>query len=56
MTLLEDDVADLEADNNGLRDEVEEVETANTLQDERFNTVEGNVAENSNDIDGELIW
>ena len=49
MTLLEDDVADLQ-------DEVEEVETDNTLQDERFNTVEGNVAENSNDIDGKLLF
>ena len=45
MTLLEDDVTDLQ-------DEVEELETDNTLQDERFNTVEGNVAENSNDTDG----
>ena len=45
VTLLEDDVTDLQ-------DEVEELETDNTLQDERFNTVEGNVAENSNDIDG----
>ena len=56
VTLLEDDVADLEADINGLQDEVEEVETDNTLQDERFLIVEGNVAENSNDIDGKLVW
>ena len=56
MTLLENDVADLEADINVLQDEVEEVETDNTLQDERFLIVEGNVAENSNDIDGKLVW
>ena len=45
VTLLEDDVTDLQ-------DEVQELETDNTLQDERFNTVEGNVAKNSNDIGG----
>ena len=44
----------LENDVSVLQDEVEEVETANTLQDERFLIVEGNVAENSNDIDGKL--
>ena len=49
VTVLEDDVTDLQ-------DEVEELETDNTLQDERFNTVEGNVAENSNDIDGKLLF
>ena len=49
-------MADLEADINGLQDEVEDVETANTLQDERFLVVEGYMAENSNDIDGNFIW
>ena len=44
MTLLENDVI-------ALQDEVEEVETDNTLQDERFLIVEGNVAGNSDDID-----
>ena len=47
MTLLENDVA-------VLQDEVEEVETANTLQDERFLIVEGNIAGNSDDIDGKF--
>ena len=45
VTLLEDDVADLERD-------VEELRTDNTLQDERLNTIEETVAENANDIDG----
>ena len=44
MTLLEDDVADLQ-------DELEEVETANTLQDQRFDNVEDDVSGNSNDIE-----
>ena len=55
VTLLEDDVADLEAGISVLQDEVEEVETDNTLQNERFLVVEGNVAGNSNDIDGRLF-
>ena len=49
MTLLEDDVADLQ-------DEVEEVETSNTLQDERLNTVEEAVIQNVNEIDGETHY
>ena len=48
MTLLEDDVADLEMD-------VLELSTDNTLQDERFLIVEGNVAGNSEDIDGKFV-
>ena len=47
VTLLEDDVSDLETD-------VEEIRTYNILQDERFLIIEGNVAENSNDVDGKL--
>ena len=47
MTLLENDVA-------VLQDEVEEVETDNTLQDQRFLIVEGNVAGNSDDINGKF--
>ena len=45
MTLLEDDVADLQ-------DELEELETANTLQDERLNTVDDVINEHNNDING----
>ena len=45
VTILENDVSNLE-------DEVEEVETDITLQDERLNTMEIIVNENSNDIDG----
>ena len=47
LNLLECEVTDLQ-------DQVEELETANTLRDECFNTFEGNMAENSNDIDGKL--
>ena len=47
VTLLEDDVADLQ-------DEVEEVETANTLQNERLNIMEDSINNNENDIDGML--
>ena len=47
MTILENDVT-------ALQDEVEEIETDINLHDQRFNTVEGNVAENSNDIDGDF--
>ena len=47
VTLLEDDVADLQ-------DEVEEVETDNTLQDERLNIMEDSINNNENDIDGKL--
>ena len=44
----------LENDVSVLQDEVEELETDNTLQDERFLIVEGNVAGNSDDIDSKL--
>ena len=47
VTLLEDDVTDLEED-------VEEIRTDNILQDQRFLIIEGNVAENSNDVDGKF--
>ena len=47
VTLLEDDVEDLQ-------DEVEEVETDNTLQDERLNIMEDSINNNENDIDGIL--
>ena len=47
VTLLKDDVADLQ-------DEVEEVETANTLQDERLSIMEDSINNNENDIDGML--
>ena len=45
MTLLEDDVADLESD-------VEDLITDDDLQDERLNTIEEIMNENSKDIDG----
>lgn len=45
VTLLEDDVADLQ-------DELEEVETANTLQDQRFDNVEDDISVNAAEIDG----
>ena len=47
VTLLEDDITDLETD-------VEELRTYNILQDERFLIIEGNVAENSYDVDGNV--
>ena len=45
MTLLEDDVADLQ-------DEVEELETYVTLQDQRLIKVEESVNDNENEING----
>ena len=47
MTLLENDVTTLQ-------DEVEEVETDNTLQDERLNIIDEAVNQNGNEIDGKL--
>ena len=44
MTLLEDDIADLEADINQIQDGVEEMETDINQQDDKFVIVEGNVA------------
>ena len=49
MTLLENDVS-------VLQDEVEELESDNSQQDERFLIIEGNVAGNSEDIDGKLLF
>ena len=49
MTLLENDVADLQ-------DEVEELETYVTLQDQRLINVEENVNDNENDINGNNIF
>ena len=48
MTLPENDVSNLQ-------DNVEEVETDNNLQDERLNTMELILNENSNDIDGKSL-
>ena len=48
MTLLEDDVTDLQ-------DEVQEMETDINQLDDGLILVEGNVAENSNDIDGKPV-
>ena len=47
MTLLEDDVADLQ-------DELEEVEIDINLHDERLNIMEDSINNNENDIDGKL--
>ena len=47
VTLLEDDVTDLEAD-------VMELRLDNSQQDDRFLIIEGNVAGNSDDIDGKF--
>ena len=47
MTLLENDVS-------VLQDEVEELESDNSQQDDRFLIIEENVAGNSDDIDGKL--
>ena len=47
MTLLEIDVT-------ALQDEVEEVETDNTLQDERLNIIDEAVNQNGNEIDGKI--
>ena len=49
VTLLENDVT-------ALQDEVEEVETDNTLQDERLNTMEEAVIANVNEIDGNTVF
>ena len=48
MTLLEDDVADLESD-------IEDLITDDDLQDERLNIMEEAVYENGNDIDGMTV-
>ena len=48
VTLLEDDVTDLQ-------DEVDELETDVNQLDDEVLFVQGNVAENSNDIDGKLF-
>ena len=48
VTLLEDDVTDLQ-------NEVEEMETDINQLDDGLLLVEGNVAENSNDIDGKTV-
>ena len=48
MTLLENDVT-------VLQDEVEEMETDINQLDDELLLVEGNVAENSNDIDDQLF-
>ena len=48
VTLLEDDVTDLQ-------DEVEEMETDINQLDDGLILVEGNVASNSNDIDGKPV-
>ena len=48
MALLENDVT-------ALQDEVEEVETDNTLQDERLNIIDEAVNQNGNEIDGKII-
>ena len=45
VTLLENDVS-------VLQDEVEELESDNSQEDDRFLIIEGNVAGNSDDIDG----
>ena len=55
LTDLEIRVTLLENDVTVLQDEVEEVETDNTLQDERFLIVEGNIAGNSDDIDDKFL-
>ena len=45
----------LENDVSMLQDEVEELESDNSQQDDRFLIIEGNVAGNSDDIDGKLL-
>ena len=45
--ILEESVADLEVD-------MDNVETANLLQDERVNTLEAEIFDNENDIEGFL--
>ena len=45
----------LENDVSVLQDEMEELESDNSQQDDRFLIKEGNVAGNSNDIGGKLL-
>ena len=52
MTLLEDDVEDLEGGLLALQDEVEEVETDINQHDDRLNIMEQEINDNGNDIDG----
>ena len=58
VTVLEESMLEVEENVNflqnrfvGLSDDMEDVETANVLQDERLNTLEAEILDNDNDIE-----
>ena len=52
MTLLEDDVADLQDEVEEVETSIEELRTVNALQDDRLNIIDEAVNDNVNEIDG----
>ena len=52
MTVLEESVADLETNVVELIDEVDDIESSNILQEERLNTLDQEVNDNIDDIEG----
>ena len=55
MTLLEDDVADLQDEVEEVETSIEELTTVNALQDDRLNIIDEAVLNNVNEIDGTII-
>ena len=55
MTLLQDDVADLNDEVEEVETDIQDLETENSLQDQRLNTMEEAVIGNVNEIDGTNI-
>ena len=49
---MEDSVADLEGYVAALSDEVDDVESTNLLQDDRLNTIDKEINDNIDDIEG----
>ena len=52
VTVLEESVADLEVDMVEVKDNVEDAETLNLLQEQRLNTIEVDLLDNDEDIEG----
>ena len=52
VTVLEESVADLETNVVELIDEVDDIESSNILQEERLNTLDQEVNDNIDDIEG----
>ena len=52
MTLLEDDVADLQGEVEEVETSIEELRTINALQDDRLNIIDEAVNDNENEING----